>query len=68
MLRPTMLKSLIQDLANAGWTQEEIADRVGVGQAAISKIVTDKRKDMRFQHAKNLIALHAKVCSDKAAA
>ncbi len=63
MLAATMsIQSLINDLISAGWTQERIAERVVVGQAAISKLRTGKRKDMRYQNAKRLEQLHAEVC------
>lgn len=69
MLLATMsIQTLIQELIAAGWTQSEIADRVGVGQAAISKLATEKRHDMRYQNAKRLEALHAEVCGAERAA
>jgi transcriptional regulator with XRE-family HTH domain len=61
-------KKLIDDLIASGWTQERIAERVEVGQAAISKLQTEQRKEMRSSNWERLVALHNEVCGESAAA
>lgn len=56
------IKTLLLELQAAGWRQEKIGERIGVGQAAISKLLTGRRKDMLHSNALKLIALHAEVC------
>jgi transcriptional regulator with XRE-family HTH domain len=49
---------LIADLRSRGWTQNRLADRLGVAQSAISELGSGKTADPRFTTGDALRALH----------
>jgi len=51
-------QNLISDLAQAGMTQAQIAQRVGVTQSLISELSTGKAAEPRYGLAMKLIRLH----------
>ncbi len=55
-------QTMIARLIAAGLTQEQIADYVGVGQTAISKLALGKRKDMMHSNAVRLKELVERSC------
>ncbi|HEM7839623.1 TPA: hypothetical protein U2Q23_001103 [Burkholderia multivorans] len=62
-------KSLIRDLLAAEWTQRAIAEHIGVTQAAISQVLSDKagaQRGFRFEPGQKLVELHARVCAQRA--
>lgn len=49
----------IQDLIGAGFTQKELADAIGVSQATISDLYTEKQKDIGVERGgRKIDALH----------
>lgn len=55
-------KDLIKALIAAGWTQAEIAERIGIQQPSISKVISGTTADIMSRHYRRLLALHARVC------
>lgn len=60
MTPQTIIKEI---LARRGWTQQKIAERVGVGQSAISKIARGQRSDVLSGTWERLKALHTEVAA-----
>ena len=59
-------KKLIESLTAAGWKQQQIADRCGCVQSAISELATGKVKNPRFTIGQALIAMgKRKATTDK---
>lgn len=56
---------IIKDLIDRGLTQAAIADRVGVKQPAISKVLRGETEDVLSATYRRLLALHAEVCGTK---
>ncbi|WP_261541496.1 hypothetical protein [Burkholderia multivorans] len=59
-------KSLIRDLLDAHWTQRAIAEHIGVTQASISQVLSDKvgsQRGFRFEPGQKLVELHARICT-----
>lgn len=59
-------KSLIRDLLDAHWTQRAIAEHIGVTQASISQVLSDKagsQRGFRFEPGQKLVELHARICA-----
>ena len=50
---------LIQELIARGWTQKQLAARIGVVQSAISELGTGKTADPKFATGQALVLLHA---------
>lgn len=61
-------KKLIADLATAGVTQAEIAEKCGVAQASVSDLSTGKTKSPNFDFGSRLVAMHAAMPVAKQAA
>jgi transcriptional regulator with XRE-family HTH domain len=57
-------KELIEALIERGWTQQQIGVRIGMGQAAISKLVRGDVNDMLSRAYRRLEALHAEVIAE----
>lgn len=51
-------KNLISELTQAGMTQAQIAQRVGVTQSLVSELFTGKAAEPRYGLAMKLIRLH----------
>ena len=49
----------LERLIAAGMSQQQIAERVGVRQSAISKLLRGERKDMLHRNALRLFALYS---------
>lgn len=56
---------LINDLIALGWTQAKIAERVGLQQPAISKVLRGEVSDVMSRSYRRLAALHAEVIPKK---
>ena len=52
---------LISDLIAKGWTQVQIAERTGIPQPTVSKIVRKDVQDVMSRSYRKLAALHAEV-------
>ncbi|MCM2493286.1 helix-turn-helix domain-containing protein [Burkholderia glumae] len=61
-------KTLIRDLLAAQWTQRAIAEHIGVTQASISQVLSDRtgsQRGFRFEPGQKLVELHKRVCEPK---
>lgn len=58
---------LVEELKEAGMTQAEIAEQIGVATGTLSELCTGKVIEPRWSKGDALIALHADRCSKKAA-
>ncbi|MDR5736161.1 helix-turn-helix domain-containing protein [Caballeronia sp. LZ025] len=54
-------RQLVVSIRKRGLSQEEIADRCGLSQGAISHIETGRRKDVRATTKDSLVKLHAEL-------
>lgn len=54
-------RQLVVSIKKQGLSQEEIAERCGLSQGAISHIETGRRKDVRATTKDSLVALHAEL-------
>jgi transcriptional regulator with XRE-family HTH domain len=54
-------QELVVSIRKLGLSQEQVAQRVGMTQGAISHIETGRRKDVRATTKDNLVALHAEL-------
>lgn len=54
-------KTVLQQIADAGMTQAEIAQKCGCKQASISDLSTGKTKQPNYQLGSSIVALHKKV-------
>lgn len=60
-------REIIQDLIDAKWTQQQIAERTGLTQASVSKVLRGDVKDVMSRTYRLLQELHAEVTAPKAA-
>jgi transcriptional regulator with XRE-family HTH domain len=60
-------RDFISDLLAKGLTQAVIAERTGIPQPTISKVVTGRVSDVLSTNYRKLEALHTEVCSKAAA-
>ena len=60
-------KSLIAELQTKGFSQMEIADRVGKSQAWVSSIINAKVSDLKYSDGAALLALRDETKEQKAA-
>jgi transcriptional regulator with XRE-family HTH domain len=58
-------RDYVSDLLHRGWTQFQIAQRTGIPQPTISKVVRGATKDVLSQNYRKLQALHAEVLTAK---
>jgi transcriptional regulator with XRE-family HTH domain len=61
-------QQLVVSIRKLGLSQEQVAQRVGMTQGAISHIETGRRKDVRATTKDSLVALHAELLSTAEAA
>lgn len=58
-------KSMIRELLDAGLTQREIADAIGVTQSTVSQVLGGKsgnQRGFRFEPGQRLVELHRRTC------
>jgi transcriptional regulator with XRE-family HTH domain len=53
---------LIKKLVSAGWTQAEIAKKVGCSQANIARLLKDKEAQPKYSVGAALVELAGEVC------
>jgi transcriptional regulator with XRE-family HTH domain len=54
-------KTLIAQIIAAGWSQEQIAERIGRSQAWVSSVLSEKCSDLKWRDGQKLIELHGSV-------
>lgn len=55
-------QEMIRDIANTGYTQQQIADEVGCAQSLVSQVLNGKRgKSLKYEYGLSLGKLHKKV-------
>ncbi|WP_053567908.1 helix-turn-helix domain-containing protein [Caballeronia cordobensis] len=57
-------RQLVVSIRKRGLSQEEIAERCGLSQGAISHIETGRRKDVRATTKDSLVRLHEELASE----
>ncbi|BBP95938.1 hypothetical protein BSFA1_10670 [Burkholderia sp. SFA1] len=58
-------RQLVVSIRKRGLSQEEIAERCGLSQGAISHIETGRRKDVRATTKDSLAKLHAELSTEQ---
>lgn len=58
-------KKLIADLIYSGMTQAEIGAGIGVSQARIGQIISEKGTTFRYETGIKLVELHRQRCSER---
>lgn len=61
-------KDYIADLLARGWTQAQIAERTGIRQPTVSKVLRGEVADVLSRNYRKLQALHIEVCDTVAKA
>lgn len=56
---------LISDLIARGWTQVQIAERTGITQSSISKVLRKEVSDVMSRSYRKLAELHAEVMAQE---
>ena len=66
-MKTVNFQSLISDLQKAGYTQTEIAEKIGVKQSTVWSLSKGNTKEPRFFAGDSLISLHRDVCGTREA-
>lgn len=64
-MKTVNFQTIISDLQKAGFTQTEIAEKIGVKQSTVCSLLKGDTKEPRFFAGDSLISLHREICGDQ---
>ena len=64
-MKTVNFQNIISDLQKAGFTQTEIAEKIGVKQSTVCSLAKGATKEPRFFAGDTLISLHREICGDQ---